>query len=313
MHQLREVFFFSVLIHYIGKTRIKIYKMEFCYKLFFIFLSSVYFIQAAKILAFFPLGGASHFNIPEVIFKALAARGHNITLVSSYPQRPPIPNINDIDVSSARGTRKNSLPFEVVQTQLQSTRRNFNFIANVSRTYCDIVFDFPEIKNLLNRDKEFDLVMTEIFGADCAVGFAWKFKAPLVSILISRGTPWSLNRIGNPSNPSYLHVMHSDFPRKMNFIQRFINSYWYLYFSFFYYYSHNGEITDQISRKLFGEDVPPVNDIVYNTSLILVNNHYTLDQPHPLVPNYVEVAGIHIKKPKPLPAVSQINNYAKLI
>lgn len=61
---------------------------------------------------------------------------------------------------------------------------------------------------------------------------------------------------------------------------------------------------DKLLKKNFGPDTPYINDIVYNTSMVFVNGHFTLDGPRPLVPNMVEIGGIHVKEPRPLPAVN---------
>lgn len=57
------------------------------------------------------------------------------------------------------------------------------------------------------------------------------------------------------------------------------------------------------SRELFGPDVTAIDVLAYNTSLLLVNSHFSVNFPRPMVPNVIEVAGIHIKNPKPLPEV----------
>lgn len=56
-------------------------------------------------------------------------------------------------------------------------------------------------------------------------------------------------------------------------------------------------------RKYFGVDLPFLDDIIKNTSLILVNHHFSLAFPRPLLPNVIEIGGHHIRSPKPLPAV----------
>lgn len=258
--------------------------------------------DGARILAFFPIGGSSHYNAVEMLLKALAARGHNVTSITSLPQKKPLANFHDVDVSGVRGPSANSLPFEFVRTRLQDTTRNFHTIANVSRMYCEIAFGEQKVKDVLKEEK-YDLVVTEIFGADCGVGFAWKFDAPLISVLAPRRSTWAFARVGNPSTPSYIPMAHSSFPARMNFWQRLVNAYWLVYYCLLYDNVHNGEQTNRLSRQFFGEDVPPVNDIVYNTSLVFANNHYTIDSAYPLVPNYIEIAGIHLKEPKPLPKV----------
>lgn len=61
---------------------------------------------------------------------------------------------------------------------------------------------------------------------------------------------------------------------------------------------------DKIMRKYLGNDLPPIENIIKNTSLVFVNHHYSLAFPRPNLPNMVEIGGFHVNPPKPLPAVS---------
>ena len=61
---------------------------------------------------------------------------------------------------------------------------------------------------------------------------------------------------------------------------------------------------DEILKKYFGQQTPFVGNIIKNTSLVLVNHHFSLAFPRPYLPNMVEIGGYHIYPPKPLPAVS---------
>lgn len=58
---------------------------------------------------------------------------------------------------------------------------------------------------------------------------------------------------------------------------------------------------DQLMKKHFGADSAYIADILKNTSLVLVNHHFALSFPRPYLPNMIEVAGVHINEPKPLP------------
>lgn len=68
----------------------------------------------------------------------------------------------------------------------------------------------------------------------------------------------------------------------------------------FYLPSH-----DKTMRKYFGEDLPPIQEIITNTSVVLVNHHYSLAFPRPYLPNMIEIGGFHVEAPKPLPEVSR--------
>lgn len=51
-----------------------------------------------------------------------------------------------------------------------------------------------------------------------------------------------------------------------------------------------------LAQQFFGENLPDLNVLAYNTSLQLVNTHFSVNSVRPLVPNVVEVAGLHIQK-----------------
>lgn len=67
-----------------------------------------------------------------------------------------------------------------------------------------------------------------------------------------------------------------------------------------------------IGRKYFGEDAPYANELMKKISLVFVNSHFSFDQPRPWIPNLVEIGGIHVTNPKPLPKVTSINILKKL-
>lgn len=58
------------------------------------------------------------------------------------------------------------------------------------------------------------------------------------------------------------------------------------------------------ARDFFGTNMPPLDYIAANTSLLLVNTNFLVNDPRPTVPGLVEVGGIHIEKAKPLPQVT---------
>lgn len=61
--------------------------------------------------------------------------------------------------------------------------------------------------------------------------------------------------------------------------------------------------SNQLARKFFGPDIPDLTDLAYNTSLLFVNSHFSIHQSRPMVPNFIEIGGLHINEPVPLPEV----------
>jgi len=52
------------------------------------------------------------------------------------------------------------------------------------------------------------------------------------------------------------------------------------------------------------ESRPSLEKMLNNVSLTLMNSHYAVGVCRPYFPGVVEVGGMHIKEPKPLPQVS---------
>lgn len=51
-----------------------------------------------KILGIFPTSGNSHFFVGQGIMKSLHSAGHEITMLSPFPQKKPMENWTDIDI-----------------------------------------------------------------------------------------------------------------------------------------------------------------------------------------------------------------------
>ena len=53
--------------------------------------------------------------------------------------------------------------------------------------------------------------------------------------------------------------------------------------------------------QVFGDGFPSIHDLNSLPSLILINQHFTLNYPRPMLPNILEVGGMHVSREiKPL-------------
>lgn len=61
---------------------------------------------------------------------------------------------------------------------------------------------------------------------------------------------------------------------------------------------------DQIAHKYFKhlDEIPSIDELQQNVSIIFVNSHRSLAPPRPSLPHVIDIGGSHIKPPKPLPA-----------
>lgn len=61
-----------------------------------VILETLALAECKKILGIYGHPGKSHHTFGEVILTELAKRGHEVTMVSAFPLKKPIPNYRDI-------------------------------------------------------------------------------------------------------------------------------------------------------------------------------------------------------------------------
>jgi glucuronosyltransferase len=173
---------------------------------------------------------------------------------------------------------------------------------------CDSFMQEKEVQNLLHSsDQQFDLIITEAFVNDCVLGFVHKFKAPVVQVVSFGGTSWMGDWVGNPSPYSYVPDGFQNFSDRMNLWQRVLNTLGITFqkVSRCLYYLPKQQA---VLEKYFSDyaPLPSISELDSSTSLILANHHFSISYPRPLMPNIVEVGGMHLKPAKKLPEVSTI-------
>ncbi|XP_071454150.1 UDP-glucosyltransferase 2-like [Hetaerina americana] len=255
-------------------------------------------IQPAKILGMFPLSTKSHNNVFDALTMELAARGHQLTVVTPHPIENPPANVTQIDVSRAVtphfGTFRKVSVIKVTEA--------FGRILNITSTVCDAVLSLPEMRKLMDPEESglrFDLMLISHFFSECFYPYAHIYNVPVVAVSPVGYFPYTAGIAGNVAPPSFVPNTYLSLSNRMNFAERTVNFVSLLainlYTQFFMYPRY-----EKIAREHFG-DVPNVSQLHRRTSLILLNNDFTYNYPRPLTPNIIEVGGLHIKSPSPLP------------
>ena len=164
--------------------------------------------------------------------------------------------------------------------------------------FTKVVFENPEVIALKNE--KFDLVISEaFFFQEPLLAFAHHFGCPNM-VLYSVGYSINMNFFtGGAINPSYVPNVLGTGLTTENFFDRFKNTIatvtWLLGHQLYYLPK-----VDARMREIF-PDAPPIQDLLRNISLTLVNNNNALMSAVPLAPSVIEVAGLFIKPGKPLP------------
>ncbi|CAH0563742.1 unnamed protein product [Brassicogethes aeneus] len=260
-----------------------------------IILTIVGLSSAANILGFFTIPAKSHHRTLYPIFEALAAKGHNVTVVTAYPKNERLENFREIDVSFTI-----DIHFDLAKkyfTRLPADTYFFEIIYNwltiISDTL-DKVIELDEIKDLLKG--HFDAIIVEnVTPLTYFMGIV--NKAPIIGMSSVKGWINAHDALGNPLHP----VLSPNFFLKSgdnpSFLERLTSTMYYVTYRLLYRYYEMPRST-KIARKHFGDDIPHLGDIERNMSLALFISNWVQNEIKPTVPSVVDINMIHIKPNK---------------
>jgi glucuronosyltransferase len=172
--------------------------------------------------------------------------------------------------------------------------------------FCHSFLQNKEVQDLLHSsNQKFDLIIVEAFTNDCLLGFGHKFQVPIVQVVSFGGTSWMGDWVGNPSPYAYVPDPLQNFSDRMNLWQRILNTLGITYQKVSRYLCHLPK-QQAILEKYFSDyaPLPSISELASSTSLMLVNSHFSISYPKPMMPNIVQVGGMHLKPARKLPEVS---------
>ncbi|XP_031630557.1 UDP-glucuronosyltransferase 1-3-like isoform X2 [Contarinia nasturtii] len=256
--------------------------------------------HSLKILGLFPHPGLSHFHFFHPIMRGLADAGHDVTVLSHFPDKNAPPNYKDLTLNGA-----DSLT-DSVDLQWFSYRPfyqpflEFEKLAQWGYEACELTLNSTDVQNLINTNVKFDVLLVEQFNSDCMMGLAWKLKAPVIGLSSCVLMPWHYDRFGIPWILSYITAQPLGSTDNMTYTERLLNFFYMNLYKIWYHYISLRQI-DTLTRKyLRDENMPHLSELVKETSLMFLNTHYSLEGSRPNPPSIIEIGGIHITEPKPL-------------
>ncbi|CAG9767022.1 unnamed protein product [Ceutorhynchus assimilis] len=266
----------------------------------FLFLSNylIATIYCANILVVSEIGSVSHMSIMKNLAKNLAEKGHNIDMVSQFPLEKPLERYTDINIANISIIVTNQ--FTLNEMKLLTTKTTIMaMIEKVSLSACKSAFENPKLQQLKNTKKKYDLLIAELFVTDCMLGWGWYFDVPTILVSSSYPLPSRVDRFGLPESTGYIPTYFAQgFSTKMSVFDRIVNTWQYIKAK--YFINSYNQIIDEITKDFFGTEMPSLSDLAYNSSLLLMNTHFSIHFARPLVPNVIEVAGLHMEEPQPL-------------
>uniref|UniRef100_A0A2M3Z1Z1 UDP-glucuronosyltransferase n=1 Tax=Anopheles braziliensis TaxID=58242 RepID=A0A2M3Z1Z1_9DIPT len=256
--------------------------------------------NAYKVLGLFPHPGQSHFHFFQPILKGLAEAGHEVTVVSHFPEKSPPANYVDVPLEGMTSL-SDSVSFELFEYRPGFGHfMEFFMLYSWGKQACENALNSAAIRTVLESKVQYDLVLLEQFNSDCMLGVAHLLNAPYIGLSSCPLMPWHYDRVGNPIIPSYVPSLFMGYTERMDFSQRLAN--WITVQSFKLLYSwFNDAAANKLLRERFGEGViPDVRDLQQRTAMMFVNQHFALSGPKPLSPTVLEIGGVHIQEFQPL-------------
>ncbi|XP_046745423.1 UDP-glucosyltransferase 2-like [Diprion similis] len=247
--------------------------------------------DGANILAIFPYQGRSHNIMFEPLMIGLARAGHSVDVVSHFPLKKPVAGFNHISLEGTLHSYVNNMSVGFL-LEVEQTFTSIHFLSeHEPKSLCGLM-RLPQLQDVLNTDKKYDLMITEIMGTNCYLAVAHKLKLPVVGLVTNVMYSWVYPPVFGDTHPSFIPSQLTKFTNEMNFFERVQNLIIHLYSQYLFFY-YDRTVSDPLARK-YVEGVPPLNDIYNNISLVITNSHFSIHGVHPGNPAVVEAAGLHI-------------------
>lgn len=250
--------------------------------------------DAANILAVQAIPGKSHWNVMRAVLRALTDRGHTVTVFTPFVDGNR-DGYTEVDVSDETGPLFDQDATYLIEN-FGTTRKVMTNMAKITRAGCDMIYEHRRMADILTgaAAQEFDLVVTEPLVSECVAYAATVLDIPMVYVVPPPIVTYLERSLtGHASNPAV--VGHVLFGRgaPATFPERFANAVLTVYCS---------TLTWFVEWQLRRADPRPYDTVdLVRPSLIFTNTHFITEPARPLTPNVVQIGGIHLTPPEPIP------------
>ncbi|XP_034482868.1 UDP-glucuronosyltransferase 2B1-like [Drosophila innubila] len=252
--------------------------------------------EGAKILTTLGFPGRSQYIFVETYLKELAARGHEVTVISPFKEKP-VPNVRFITAPKIH---------EYYDKMLKSYKTlgfwsRFKEFSWIFSTVCECILSDESVQQLMKSGETFDLFLAEMVQTESIFGLAQHFNATLMGFS-SYGNDYIIDELmGNISPLSYNPHITSPRSNTMTFYERLENR-WDIWMEKLAFHLIHTPVMREQYAKYFPNAKKTLSELMDSFELILLGQHFTLSYARPYMPNMIEVGGIHISnKPKPIP------------
>lgn len=256
--------------------------------------------ESARILGVLPSAGWSHYAIGEGILKALAHAGHEITAIGAHEWKQAPANYRNIVLKELVFDKGGSEPDLFQYRNDLYLRVLYLLYSEIGPGLSETVLSHPKVKHLLQSGEAFDAVIVECFVSEALYGFAQHFKAPLIVFSPFGASMWANDLVGTPYPYSQIPHTFLSYTDRMTFVERTVNALiWNV--DRLYYRNIFLPRQEEMYKRYFPNATLSFQQMMRNTSLVLLNQHFSLSFPQPYAPNMIEIGGIQINEANKLP------------
>ncbi|XP_055623457.1 UDP-glycosyltransferase UGT5-like [Toxorhynchites rutilus septentrionalis] len=261
------------------------------------FSLAVWGCHGSKIIAVFPSISKTNYIFGQVLFEELAARGHQLTVISPFEISYGSDNIRQIRltgmVAHLADYEINQKPFTKWDKMDLCGDRN---LIHGTAAMTDYTLGHPDVRKLLESDETFDLMILDHTMADSLLGLALHYRIPVIVYSSTGPNRFTNEMAACPHNPAYNPVSSLGYSDRMSLSERLWNTFASICEQLNYKYLYLPTQETIYRRHFPAAHFPPLLDLIHNVSLVLVNSHPVINYPRPLVPNMVEIGGAHLRR-----------------
>lgn len=267
------------------------------------FVATVFATDSYKILGIFPSLDRNNYLTYRGLFRELANRDHEVTLISHFQMTDAPATHKDIILSEKQVYK--GLSFEsVIVNEVSRVPFETLVATKAGNDDCKTLMNNHQVLHMIRTQPRYDVILVESYNSDCGLALAANLSAPYIAFNPQPIQPWQYNRLGINFNSAYIAQSGLQYGKNPWFFER-LKSYILYHITNWVYYV-GSQVTDHVYLyKYLGDELPSLESIASNASLSFVNTHQSVFGGVARPDNVIDVGGIHIRPPKIIPAVSK--------
>ncbi|XP_013139422.1 PREDICTED: UDP-glucuronosyltransferase 2B15-like [Papilio polytes] len=257
-------------------------------------------IESARILAMFPTPSISHQVVFRPLTQELAKRGHEVTVITpdpAFPKGQAPKNLTEIDVHDISYTKWRNIMSGIDNIPRDPIEQVKVIIDSAFAVFEDQVKSESVQEILKYKEDYFDLILVEACIRP-TLGLSYVFKAPVIQVSSFGAVMNNHDIMGSAIHP----ILYPNLARERLYnltmwekITQLINEYKTIM------YSINKDYDNQILKRLFGNNAPPIDELYDNVAMLFLNFHPIWDSNRPVPPGVIYLGGLHQNPQKELP------------